>query len=74
MFKSSMCHLYYHDLTSFLLKLDIICILCYASFSLNMVGLFVFDYGVCLCLIMVLYVGTLIYACTTSVRISIWNT
>ena len=38
MFKRSMCHLYYHDQTLFLLKLNIICILCYASL--------VFDYGV----------------------------
>ena len=41
MFKSYMCHLYYHDLASFLLKLDIICILCYASLCLIMVCLFI---------------------------------
>ena len=41
MFKSSMCHLYYHDLTSFLLKLEIICILCYASLCFIMVCLFI---------------------------------
>ena len=41
MFKSSIYHLYYHDLASFLLKLDIICILCYASLCLIMVCLFI---------------------------------
>ena len=41
MLKSSMCHLYYHDLASFLLKLNIICILRYAGLCLIMVHLFI---------------------------------
>ena len=44
MFKSATCHLYYHVLLSCLFQLDIICIMCYVSFSLIMMSMFI-NYG-----------------------------
>ena len=67
MFKSSMCHLYYHDLTSFLFQVDIICILYYVSLCLIMVCWFINYRYVkhatlnCMCACKYYYVQELVY-------------